>query len=296
MAKAMAKNSDKKETRPGKKITRRQMLKGAGIIGPAPAAELARDKGMISGIVKYPWGIVKNATVTVTGKSTLSDSSGKYELSELEPGVYSVVAEAPFPGYDAPPQRVEIAAGETKAVDIDLDFKKTIVEGHVYDPEGKPIEGATISGLLCGKEMESTATDQKGYFKFDRASPGAQFIRVNAPRHMGETKDFTAPEAATTTLEFRLTPATCKVHGTVSDKNGRPLSAEIFLSKSGIITQKTWTDAKTGYYEFPLLPGTYDILANATDYLSEGWRGEISTDTKVDLSLEIAPPPQPQAG
>ena len=49
----------------------------------------------------------------------------------------------------------------------------------------------------------------------------------------------------------------------VSDKNGRPLRAEVYLSKSGVITQKTWTETKTGYYEFPVLPGTYDILANA---------------------------------
>jgi hypothetical protein len=290
----MTENSEDKEAEPGTKITRRQMLRGVGILAPTPSEEPAQDKGMISGIVKYPWGIVKNATVSVTGKSATSDSSGRYELSGLEPGVYDVVAEAPFPGYDAPPHNTEITAGETRNVDIYLDFKKTIVDGYVYDQKGKPIEGATISGVLCGKGMEPTATNEKGYFKYDRASPGPQFIRVNAERHMGETRDFTAPEATTTTLEFRLAPATCKVHGMVTDKNGQPLRAEVCLSKYGIITQKTWTDPKTGYYELPLLPGTYDILANVTDYLSEGWRGDISTDTKVDLSLEIAPEPEPE--
>ena len=103
---------------------------------------------------------------------------------------------------------------------------------------------------------------------------------------MGETRNFTASEAAATTLEFRLAPATCRVYGQVFDKSGHLLRAEVYLSKSGVITQRIWTDRETGQYEFPLLPGTYDItLANAEDHVSEGWRGEVSADTKVDLSL-----------
>ena len=278
-----------------KKITRREMLRGAGIITPVPATPVASDTGTIKGTVRYPWGTVKDALVKAGEKSAVTDNAGGYEITGLAPGEYLVTSEVPFPGYNALPKSVEVAAGETKTVDIDFDFKKTVVEGHVYDKEGKPIVGAIISGVLTGRDPAKAVTDEKGYFKVDTASPGAQFIRVNAPGHMGETKDFTAPEAATTTLEFRLAQATCKVHGIVTDKSGRALRAEVYLSKSGIITQRTWTDTKTGYYEFPALPGTYDILANATDYLSEGWRGEVSADTKVDLSLDIAPPPQPPA-
>ncbi len=169
-----------------------------------------------------------------------------------------------------------------------------MVEGFVYDKDGKPIPRAVVSGIICGKDVESTTSDEKGHFKFERASPGVQFIRVNAQKHMGETRDFTAPEAVTTTLEFHLDPATLKVYGQVSNKSGQPLRSEVYLSKSGVINQKTWTDTETGHYEFPVLPGTYDVLANSEGYLSEGWRGEISADTKVDLSLEIARPPVPQ--
>jgi hypothetical protein len=290
-----SKKTEDKAATSQKKITRRQMLRGAGIITSAPATPDASDTGTFRGAVRYPWGTVKDALVKAGEKSTVSDSAGGYEIAGLAPGKYLVTAEAPFPGYNAMPKSVEVAAGETKTVDIDFDFKKTVVEGQVYGKEEKPIVGAVISGVLTGRDPAKAVTDEKGHFTIDTASPGAQFIRVNALGHMGETRDFTAPEAATTTLEFHLAQATCKVHGMVTDKNGQPLRAEVFLSKGGIITQRTWTDAKTGYYEFPVLPSTYDILANAADYLSEGWRGEVSADTKVDLSLGIAPPPQPTA-
>jgi hypothetical protein len=254
---------------------------------PRPAA--LAEKGTIRGEIKYPWGTVADATIAAGDRSAVADATGKYDLPAVDAGLYSVSAKAPFPGYEAAPQNVTLAAGETKVVDFYLDFKKSVVEGHVYDADGKPIANATLSGVLCGKDMEAATTDDKGYFRFDRARPGLLFIRVNAQGYMGETRDFTARDDVTTTLEFRLTPATCKVHGTVTDANGKPLRAEVYLSKSDIIVQKTWSKSETGYYEFYVLPGTYDLLANAGGYQSNGCRRPISADTKVDISLTLLP-------
>ena len=102
------------------------------------------------------------------------------------------LAQAPFPGYEAPPQTVEVKAGEIQVVDFYLDFKKAVVEGHVYSQDGKPIAGATLSGVLSGKDMESVTTNAEGYFKFSKVTPGDRFIRVNAPGFVGETRDFKA--------------------------------------------------------------------------------------------------------
>jgi hypothetical protein len=247
------------------------------------------ELGAIRGEIKYPWGTVADATVKAGNRSAVSDRAGKYEIPALDPGPYSVNVEPPFPGYEAEAQNVAVAAGETRVIDFYLDFEKTIVHGYVYGQDGKPIAGATLSGV-SGKDMETTVTDEKGCFKFESASPGNQFIRVNAASHMGQTRDFTAKKDEKTQLEFHLNPASCKVHGTVLDEKDRPLRSEVFLSsESGVILQKTKSNAETGYYEFPVLPGTYNLLANATDYLSEGWRGSISADAKVDFKLAPAP-------
>ena len=253
----------------------------------SPALEEATKKLAIRGEVKYPWGPVARATITVGGKSAESDQEGKYEIPDLDPGDYTVEVKVPFPGYETVPQNVTLAAAEAKVVDFYLDFEKTIVHGYVYGAEGKPIAGATVSGVMSGKDVETATTDEKGYFKFDKASPGYQFVRINAAGYMGHTHDFTAKKNEETKLEFRLTLGTCKISGTVLDANDKPLRSAIILSSaSGAILQKTESNAETGYYELSVLPGTYNLLAKGIDYLSEGWRGSISADRKVDFKLE----------
>jgi protocatechuate 3,4-dioxygenase beta subunit len=250
--------------------------------------------GNVRGEIKYPWGTVAQATVIVGTRSVLSDYEGRFEVVGMKPGDYSIDVRAPFPGYEAPPTKVTVVSGETAVVDVYLDFERAIVHGHVYDQDGKPVAGASLSGVIGGKEAVTTSTDDKGYFKFENASPGAQYIRVSAPGYMAKTLDFTASKSEETKLDFNLTKAAHKLHGTVSDENGRPLRAEMVLSSSArIILQKGFSDGETGYYEFPVLPGTYGLLATVPEYQSEGWRGDITSDTKVDLNLKPAPEPPP---
>jgi uncharacterized surface anchored protein len=252
---------------------------------PRPAAPV--EKGTIRGEVKYPWGTVAHANTTAGDRSAVTDGTGNYEIMGLDPGDYSVRAKAPFQGYEAAQRSVTLAAGETKVVDFYLDFEKTTVHGYVYGADGKPVAGATLSGVISGKAVETAVTDKKGYFKFENLSPGNQFIRVDSAGYMGETRDFTAKKGEETRLEFHLTPSSCKVHGTVMDENDRPLRAEVVLSSEfGVILEKTQTNAETGYYEFPVLPGTYNLLGMAAEYQLKGWRGSISADQKLDLKLE----------
>jgi hypothetical protein len=267
--------------------------------GATPEAALEQKPtkpGNIRGEIRHPWGTVPRATVVVGTRSVLSDYEGKFEVVGLEPGDYSIAARAPFPGYEAPPMKVTVTPGETAVVDVFLDFEKAIVHGHVYDQDGTPIAGVSLSGVIAGKEAATTSTDREGYFKFENASPGAQYIRVSAPGYMADTMDFTASKTEETKLDFNLAKAAHKLYGTVSDENGRPVRAEMVLSSSTrIILQKSYSDRETGYYEFPVLSGTYGLLATVPDYQSEGWRGEIASDTRVDLNLKRAREPPLQS-
>jgi hypothetical protein len=245
--------------------------------------------GAVRGEVKYPWGAVAQAAITLGEKFTRTDENGKYEILTVVPGTHSLSAKAPFPGYESVNQTITLALGETKTVDLYLDFEKTIVEGYVYDQDNKPLVGASLSGVMSGKDMESTVTDQNGHFIFERATPGNRFVRANAQGYMGQTRDFIAKVGETTSLEFRMTLATCKVYGTVTDTNGNPVRAEVHLSKSSIIVQRTWSDNQTGQYEFPVVPGAYDILASSTGHSSKGSRANVTADTKVDFVLVTLP-------
>ena len=232
--------------------------------------------------------MLKGATVAAGERSATSDSAGAFEIVALTAGVYDVTVKPPFPGYEASPQKVTVAAGETRVVDIYLDYEKTVVEGHVYDQDGKPIAGATLSGVLSGAEIGTMTTNEEGYFRFERVTPGDRFIRVNAPGYTAETRDFTASQDKTTALEFRLKATTCKIHGTVTDENGQTAQAEIRLrATSGAILQD-FNSKEDGRYEFLLSPGTYQVNATAPGYEIESWRGSISGDTEVSFRLRRA--------
>jgi hypothetical protein len=251
------------------------------------------EKGAIQGEIKYPWGMAALAIVRVGDRSIVADRAGKYEIRDLEAGSHMVSVELPFPGYDAPSRNVVVAAGKTSVVDFYCDYARTTVHGYVYGQDGKPIAGAVLSDVKCGGDLKSTVTDATGYFKFGGASPGNLFVRVNAPRYVGETRDFVAKEGEKTKLEFHLRPGSCTISGIVTDEKGSPLGGEVFLSsESMIMLQKTPSNAETGYYEFSVVPGTYSILVNVSGYYSEGWRGSLSTDTKVDLKLSPMPESQ----
>ena len=102
---------------------------------------------------------------------------------------------------------------------------------------------------------------------------------------MGRLEISKLAENQPTTLEFHLTPATCKISGTVKDANGKPLSGEVLLLKAGIVVQKTISDAKTGYYEFPAVPDRYEVLPVMPGHIPRGWSGAVAADVKADFSL-----------
>ena len=54
---------------------------------------------------------------------------------------------------------------------------------------------------------------------------------------------------------------------------------------SALILMYAESRADTGYYEFSVLPGTYDIIVSVPDYQVEIWRGSISADINVDFQL-----------
>jgi uncharacterized surface anchored protein len=249
----------------------------------------------IRGVVKYPWGTVKDASVVLGETSVRTDKNGNYEIIELSAGSYTLDAKTPFPGYEAQPRSVQIVDGESKVVDIYMDFKKTTVEGHICDAEGKPIAGAFISGVCCGSDVETTTSDEKGYFKYDRASPGKQFIRVNKAGYTPETRDFTTNDDKETTLEFHLAQATCKIQGTVRDANSKPMQADVALSSpAGIILERTTSKPENGHYEFTVSPGEYNLLATHPEHKYKGWHGSVSGEIEVNFNLEPKPPQIPR--
>jgi hypothetical protein len=156
-----------------------------------------------------------------------------------------------------------------------------VVESTTY------IEGAVVSGVLAGNDTESAVTDSEGHFIFDKANPGHQFIRVNAKGFMGEVRDLETKKGATAIADFQMTSGQYRLHGTVTDPEGKALRAEVVIrNPSDIVIERISSDPETGYFEANLLPGTYGVLATAPGHRAVGWRGEVSKDTMLNLKFE----------
>ncbi|HYL84986.1 MAG TPA: carboxypeptidase regulatory-like domain-containing protein [Candidatus Angelobacter sp.] len=137
--------------------------------------------------------------------SAETDEAGRFEIKNVEPGKYWLVAS--HPGFldmyygDHPhfPEHLVISPGQTSE---DISFRlppEAIITGHVYDQDGKPIEHAFVQPMSAGYAMtQRTAfgdlsdfrptmmtysgayTDRSGKFTINRLEPGSYIVRAEA--------------------------------------------------------------------------------------------------------------------
>ncbi|KAA9150623.1 MFS transporter [Amycolatopsis acidicola] len=95
----------------------------AGAMEPAVVELVVAAMGVLHGTVTGPDGqVLVNATVTVSDSAgeqvakTQTDTSGQYEIRDLEPGEYTVVTSL----YEPAVKQVDLSSGESSDVDVDL--------------------------------------------------------------------------------------------------------------------------------------------------------------------------------
>ena len=90
----------------------------------SPAAASGQEAGSISGTVTDSTGLIlPGVTVEARdaagiGQVAFTGGTGEYTISGLEPGTYEVTFT--LPGFEAPPQTVEVMAGATATVDVEM--------------------------------------------------------------------------------------------------------------------------------------------------------------------------------
>ena len=137
---------------------------------PAAAATTPAAAAAIHGHIADPTGaLIPGATVNITNalgvavKSTTSDASGSYSVTGLAPGGYIVQATVEgFANFTSP--TLQLAAGQTKRVDVSMAIEATEQSVTVTDEEGAP-EVSTDAGsnasaiVLKGKDLDALSDD-----------------------------------------------------------------------------------------------------------------------------------------
>ena len=130
------------------------------IIGFAHEAYSQTETGQITGVVLDPTGaVIPNAKVTVksvaTGlqRQTVTSSAGTYAVTNLQPGRYSVTAEAP--GFAGVEQMADVTVGAKVGLDIRMTVGGVTATVEVTEAAAGLIntETQTISQTVTGQEV-----------------------------------------------------------------------------------------------------------------------------------------------
>ena len=136
-----------------------------GALALAPAAAGAQDTG-ISGTVTDTTGLVlPGVTVEATDAAgnvqvSFSDGTGTFTFSGLAPGTYQVTVT--LPGFSAPAQEVEVAAGASASVDFQMAVgleERVVVVGSRAQPRSVTESAVPVDVIQTGDFASQGTTD-----------------------------------------------------------------------------------------------------------------------------------------
>ena len=128
----------------------------------------------------------------------VTDAQGRYELRGLPPR--SVPITVSCPGYVArrpwagPARSGPLKDGEVRAAPDVILVRPGVIAGHVYGPDGAPLVGATVNGLVMRRTggirrlVQAGGrddTDDRGAFRLHSLAPGDYHVLVHSPYRVG---------------------------------------------------------------------------------------------------------------
>jgi hypothetical protein len=148
------------------------------------------------------------------GRVEVTDRIGRYRLTGLKGGEFTVTASAP----DHAPDTSRVVLASNQALDFELRHSGVTydVQGRVEDEDGRPLPAATVrfyyaSPLQSSRYVEASATtDSAGWYRVAfTAVPGGYagsvaFARTTKDGHEADNRWFQGAAQAPGTLDFHL--------------------------------------------------------------------------------------------
>lgn len=172
------------------------------------------------------------------------------------------------------------------------------VSGTVYDVDGNPLEGATVSWdsyqLSLEKQALSTVTDSNGNF-FLSNIPVGNIIITAVKENYAICRQVSVNSGQTTSDAFHVEPVG-SLEGHVYDSSSNsPISGallKITIDSWNVILQ-TKTDS-TGKYYYPCISlGSHSITVSSQGYSSQTTQVTISTGETTEADFKLAPSSSP---
>ncbi|MBO8152134.1 MAG: carboxypeptidase regulatory-like domain-containing protein [Candidatus Marinimicrobia bacterium] len=224
-------------------------------------------------------------------QDTYSDGSGFYHI-DLPSGDYSITVDAA--GYNPYNDWFSVAEGETRTMDIYLSpSSEVIFDGHVYDNENNPIEGAEVHVRNMFSHF-FTLTDNSGYFRIPLPN-GDYMVDVLAAGYYPVIDDPLSIYDTWITRDYYLNPIPIEgaIEGIITDaETSEPIdSAHVFLKGITdtllVLHQVSEVD---GTFKFEVPNGKYFLRVDHEDYVTfVSDTIEVDNDT-VNVNVQLEKP------
>jgi hypothetical protein len=273
--------------------------------------------GQISGVVTDPVGSpLVGATVAAidggghaAGSGGTTGVDGAYQISNLEPGSYTVRFGPPWAsdylGTDFAGPVVVAASATTAGINAKL-AHLGVITGTVTDSAGHPLAGIIASlappgfAPVGGVPQHGSATDAQGRYTINLVAPGVYSVYFSGGSYVAQYYGGASSlDAAATIVVSGGTTATGidarmqqggAITGTVTDRLGAPLSALVqAVVPHGPLAGRTITEASGRYTLGNLAPGSYIVSFQALQLVPLGqyYNGRTSPDA-ADLVTVVA--------
>jgi hypothetical protein len=158
------------------------------------------------------------------------------------------------------------------------------LEVTVNDDQGAPVTSPSVFITAAGQRRD-LGCDTTGHCALDDAPTGDLVVRVEAPDFEPIERPVKVQPGVPAQLQVRLVavPPPSQLRGVVRGLDGKGISARVRVEPLG--TQAS-VDEKGGF-QLDLPPGAYDVVIEATGYVTQRRRVQVEPKGVVILNAEL---------
>lgn len=239
---------------------------------------------------------VFDATILIA--TAVTDPQGNYQIPDLAPGDYSVVAIAT--NFQTQIQQATVQAQNTTVVNFALNILPGAISGTVTDATTTdPLANTAIIVFQNQTIVGSALTDVNGNYQVPNLAPGNYFVVAIASGYRTAFSQESVTAGATTVANFALDLLPGAIVGIIQQECTQdPLAGVIVLVTDGqVIVGFAVTDSNGSYVVDNLAPGTYIVAALKNNYFSATQIAQVAslqiTIVNFVLNPSVAPQPRP---
>jgi hypothetical protein len=230
---------------------------------------------------------VVGATLSYSGGSTTTDTSGNYTLTNVSPGSITVTASAS--GYTSASSTVSVTSGNTATLNFQLNPVPVNTPGTIQGRVTNISTGGAAGGATVSFSGGSTTADSNGNYSFSNVAPGTYSLTASHTGYFNVIHSVTVVSGATSTLNFALATGG-KIAGTITNSGGTPISGASVTIAGGVITTavNTTTNSSGGYNSNWLPIGSYTVTVSASGHAtqSNGITATTGATTTLNFTLQ----------